>query len=298
MHSTVSGAADRKAELLAVLEAGELDLDARVAAGEELGRLGDDRATRIDLVAIPEGPFLFGGSSAGPDGHNARAAKQVRLSAFSIDRYPVTVAAYGEFIESGGYDARALWSPAGWAWRTQERVEAPRFWGEEAWAAYLVPNHPVVGVSAYEAEAFAAWRGARLPTEAEWEKACRGVDGRCHPWGDAWRAGASGSRGIGPRGTVAIGTYPAGKSPFGLLDMVGAIWHWCADASDPEAPAASDDPWVNPADYDDGAERVTKGGGWNNLPWNVCCTGRNAYPPAARFSNVGFRCVRGGGKSM
>src|SRR6185503_7478761 len=104
---------------------------------------------------------------------------------FLIDRAPVTVGAYAAFIEAGGYEDRSLWSRAGWAFRTRVDLTKPRFWGEEEWAAYLVPTHPVVGVSAYEAEAYAAFSGGRLPTEIEWEKAARGTDGRRYPWGNA-----------------------------------------------------------------------------------------------------------------
>ncbi|HVY49411.1 MAG TPA: SUMF1/EgtB/PvdO family nonheme iron enzyme [Minicystis sp.] len=290
MHSTVDAAANARARLLAMLESEGGDLDARLHAGAELARLGDPRATAIDRVRIPAGPFRFGGAR-GETGDAAVAARRVTLSAFAIDRYPVTVAAFAEFVEAGGYRDRRHWTREGWRYRTSERIERPRFWGEAEWSAYLAPNHPVVGVSLHEAEAYAAFRGARLPTEAEWEKACRGLDARCHPWGDAWKDGASGQRGVGPRGTVPIGTYAGGRSPYGVADLVGCVWQWCRDVLDADADAGDEDPLVDPEDYDAEAERVTKGGGWNNLPWSVCCTSRNGYPPSARFSNLGFRCV-------
>ncbi len=233
-----------------------------------------------DRIEIPEGPFLCGDPP-----------RRVALRAFRIDRHPVTVERYARFVDAGGYKERKWWSRAGWLWRTGEGVTVPRFWGEAEWASYLVPNHPVVGVSVYEAEAFAAFIGARLPTEAEWEKACRGTDGRLYPWGDTWREGASGERGVGPRSTVPIGTYPEGKSPYGLYDMLGCVWQWCADAADDEASPSDDNPFVDPDDYADDNDRVTRGGGWNNLRWSISCTSRNAYPPTARFSNLGFRCA-------
>jgi iron(II)-dependent oxidoreductase len=285
--------ATRREELLRVLGSDSGELDVRLAAGEELAALGDPRATALDVVRIPTGAFAFQGSRE--DAVDATPARRVRVSAFGIDRYPVTVAAYAAFVDAGGYRQRVHWSRAGWRWRAENLVVVPRFWGEAEWAPYLVANHPVVGVSLYEAEAFAAWRDARLPTEAEWEKACRGADGRCHPWGEAWRADASGSRGVGPRCTVPIGTYARGRSPYGVSDLVGCVWQWCRDVLDVDAETDADDPLVDPDAYADDAERVTKGGGWNNLPWNVCCTSRNGYPPAARFSNLGFRCVIDGG---
>lgn len=286
MHSTV----DAPATLHAVLADAAAGLDDRVAAGDALGRLGDARATAIDRVPIPAGPFLCGGHAG--DGGVEMAPRTVQLSAFRIDRYPVTVGAFAAMVAAGGYRERRLWSRAGWAWRTRERIERPRFWDEAEWAPYLVPNHPVVGVSAYEAEAYAAFRGARLPTEAEWEKACRGTDGRRYAWGEAWIDGACGSRGVGPRRTVSIGTYPRGVSPYGVYDLLGCVWQWCADAADADAEPGDEDPFVDPDDYDEATERITRGGGWNNLAWSISCTSRNAYPPTARFSNLGFRCVK------
>jgi iron(II)-dependent oxidoreductase len=282
MHSTVTDAAD----LLAMLERAGATLDERAQAGEALARIGDPRALAIDRVRIPAGPFLF--RSQGEDEDDAR---EVELSAYSIDRFPVTVGAFAQFIEAGGYSERRLWSDRGWAWRTRERITRPRFWGEAEWAAYLVPNHPVVGVSAYEAEAYAAFRGARLPTEAEWEKACRGTDGRCYPWGAAWRDGLCGMRGVGPRGTLPIGVFPGAASPYGVRDMVGCVWQWCADAADEHAVLSDEDPFVDPEEYEEDTPRVTRGGAWNTLQWSVTCTSRNGYPPTARFSNLGFRCA-------
>jgi gamma-glutamyl hercynylcysteine S-oxide synthase len=290
MHSTV----DARATLLATLAGDGAPLDERVHAGDALAALGDPRATAVDRVLVPAGPFLHGGGQldgGGEGGEPCAPARLVHVSAFRIDRFPVTVAAFAELIAAGGYRERRLWSAAGWAWRTEERITGPRFWDDEAWAAYLVPNHPVVGVSAYEAEAYASFRGARLPTEAEWEKACRGTDGRAYPWGGEWRDDACGMRGVGPRGTVSIGTFPRARSPFGLEDMVGCVWQWCADAADATVPRSAADPFVDPDDYEETTERVTRGGAWNTLRWSVSCTSRNGYPPTARFSNLGFRCV-------
>ncbi len=297
------------AELLATLESAAT-LAERAAAGRELAAIGDPRALASDRVRIPEGPFEHRRSGG--------RSTTVHLSEYSIDRYPVTVAAFAEFIHAGGYRSRRYWSDAGWAWRTAGGIKAPRFWGEDEWAAYLVPNHPVVGVSAWEAEAYAAFRDARLPTEAEWEKACCGVEGRCHPWGEAWIDDACAVRGL-VRGTLPIGVFPKGASPYGVRDMVGCVWQWCRDAADDRAAIGAEhdddpqrhgdragrgdgvgrsttselqrDPFIDPDDYAEGTPRVTRGGGWNNLPWNLHCTSRNGYPPDSRFSNLGLRTV-------
>jgi len=274
--------------LLAILRDPASPLDARLQAGERLAGLGDPRATAVDRVLIPAGDFTFGGP--GPDSQTpARPARRVHLSAFRIDRYPVTVAAYAAFIAAGGYRSRRCWTDRGWAWRTENGVTKPRFWDEPEWAPYLVPNHPVVGVSAFEAEAYAAFRDARLPTEAEWEKACRGADARIYPWGPTWIDDACGMRSYGPRGTVPIGTFPRGETPLGVSDMVGCVWQWCRDVADDDADPGDEDPWVDPEEYDESAPRVTRGGAWNTLQRSVCAVSRNAYPPTAQFSNLGFR---------
>lgn len=278
-----------EADLLRIMGSDDASLDERAAAGDKLAELGDPRISTIDRVFIPEGPFLFGSQAEGA------GAREVHVSSFRIDRYPVTVGAYARFIEAGGYARRELWSRRGWAWRARESIDRPRFWGEAEWAPYLIANHPLVGASAYEAEAYAAFCGARLPTEAEWEKACRGVDGRAYPWGDAWRDGLCAMRGVGPRGTLPIGVFPGGRSPYGLSDMVGCVWQWCADAMDEDERAEAGDrgadPFVDPDAYDESTPRVTRGGAWNTLAWSVTCTARNGYPATARFSNLGFRCV-------
>lgn len=281
------------AHLLARIEGGEEGLETRIALGQELARLGDPRATARDLVAIPEGPFVHRRRRE-PDARTARPredAQTLWISAFSIDRYPVTVAAFGAFIADGGYRSARHWSREGNLWRSENAVISPRFWDEDGWQAYLVPNHPVVGVSYYEAEAFAAWRGARLPREAEWEKACAGRRGCHHPWGEELDADRAAMRTVGPRGTIPIGTFPRGRSSYGVSDLVGCVWQWCADAVDEDAEWDDEDPFVDPVRYADDTPRVTRGGAWNTLPWSICCTAMNGYPPTARFSNVGFRCV-------
>jgi len=267
-------------ELLATIENVESTLDERIAAAHALAAFGDARATAIDRVIIPGGPFAKGDPS-----------RQEKLGPYSIDRYPVTVAAYAPFIASGGYDEARHWSAQGWAWRQQNAIDRPRFWDEDEWRGYLVPNHPVVGVSFYEAEAYAAFRGARLPTEAEWEKAARGVDGRRYPWGHEWLDDACGMRGVGPRSTVPVGVFPKGQSPYGVRDLVGCIWQWCTDPFVGWGDTSGDDADDDATDAASPPRRTTCGGAWNTLRWSVSCLGRNGYPMTARFSNLGFRCV-------
>ena len=279
-----------EAEDLIAIAQSDAPLEDRERAGEALASLGDPRAVLVDMVTIPRGLLKRARGEATTE---LGVSLEVEVSAFAVDRYPVTVAAFARFVDEEGYAREELWSEAGWAWRRREAIDRPRFWGEPEWAAYLVPNHPVVGVSFYEAEAFATFRGARLPTEAEWERACRGGDGRCYPWGAEWRDDACAMRGVGPRRTLPIGTFAQGESPFGVRDMVGCVWQWCRDIASPDALDRSPvDPCATASDDGEDVQRITRGGAWNTLQWSVHCTARNGYPPTARFSNLGFRCVK------
>jgi formylglycine-generating enzyme required for sulfatase activity len=224
-----------------------------------------DRDTMID---IPAGGLHH---KADP----SAAIEVMQVEAFSIGRHLVTVSAYRAFIDGGGYDDPSFWTTEGWSWRLDEAIDAPRFWDEEDWAPYLIANHPIVGASVYEAEAYANYRDMRLPSQWEWERAARGDDARDFPWGEAWIDDACAHRDNGPRNTVPIGVFPQGVSPVGAYEMVGSVWQWTSDSG---------------SDGGDARRlRITCGGAWNNKPWSIGCSRRNAYPPGARFSNLGFR---------
>lgn len=252
--------------LLLAAENPSAPLGERIAAAHELAQRGDPRlrAESRAPIRIRGGAFRMGNPS-----------RPAEVGDFAIDVFPVTVAAFRHFIETDGYLERAHWSEDGWAWRSEHEIRLPRFWDEPGWEAYLVANHPIVGVSYYEAEAYAAFAGARLPREAEWERAAAGSDGRSYPWGPAWVDGACGMRGVGPRSTVPIGVFPLNRSADGVRDLVGCVWQWCSD----EEPSGAE------------PRQVTRGGAWNTLQWSVNCQSRNGYPRAARFSNLGFRCA-------
>ncbi len=193
-----------------------------------LGRLGDPRIVK-DLrvhghpdehpgyVKIPAGDYYYGDDK-----------ERIHIDEpFWLSRYPVTNSQYAVFMDEKGYERREFWSEGGWRWREKERVLEPRFWRHPAFNA---SNQPVVGVSWWEAEAFTKWTGGKLPTERQWEAAARGPQGYVYPWGDEWEDGLCNSMEAGLGGTSAVGIFPRDRSmPFGVEDMAGNVWEWCAD---------------------------------------------------------------------
>jgi len=241
------------------------------------------------MVPIPEGPFLRGSTDeiGLADEHPQRP---IYLSAFTIDLLPVTFGDFAAFIESGGYAREELWSPEGWSFVRSSGLVRPRFLGEPEWAHVTGPRQPVCGVSFWEAEAYARFVRKRLPTEAEWEKAARGTDGRIYPWGNRWDPTRCSFRGGPIRAAPEVGQFPSGASPYGVLDMPGGVWEWCADWYDAgEYTRSPDRDPMGPASRE---LKVARGGAWNALPLQNRTANRNAWKPTARFSNLGFRCGR------
>ena len=238
---------------------------------EELDRRPQDRpAALADMVRIPGGPFQRGvDDRRGPDEGPART---IHLSPFLIDRCEVTRERFAEFAAATGrVTAAAADSPAA--------------------GVSAEPGHPAVYVTWEEARAYCAWRGARLPTEAEWEKAARGTDGRQWPWGH--RPDPSLANGWGPGdfwpGTSPAGAFPDGASPYGVLDMAGNVWEWCADWYDPDYYLVA--PRRDPPGPDRGRLRVARGGSWTNPITVLRTSNRHAVHPADAGPGLGFRCA-------
>jgi formylglycine-generating enzyme required for sulfatase activity len=230
------------------------------------------------------------GSPEGVGMPDERPQRTIELAEFEIDVTPVTFGDFAQFIDAGGYQRREFWSDEGWAFCQSEKLSQPRFYGEAEWQHVTTSAQPACGVSWYEAEAFARFAGKRLPTEAEWEKAARGTDGRTYPWGEEWEEGRCSFRGGPVRAAPEVGKFPSGASPYGVLDMAGGVWELCGDwyADDYYARA----PTLNPPGPAAGTLKVARGGAWNSLPLLNRTANRNAWRPTARFSNVGFRCAR------
>jgi formylglycine-generating enzyme required for sulfatase activity len=218
-----------------------------------------------DMVRIPAGTFLMGINRNQPDDEGPQ--HQVHLQAYWIDRYEVTNAGYRRCVDAG-----ACPEPADL-----------RYYKDARYA-----DHPVVFVTWYNACAYCRWRGRRLPTEAEWEKAARGDDGRSYPWGNEPiqdRLNADNRRG----GTAPVGSYPSGASPYGVLDMAGNVWEWIEDWYEayPGSPFRSD---LFGHKY-----KVVRGGSWNHPMGDARTFHRDIAHPARAIGVVGFRCAASAG---
>jgi len=221
-----------------------------------------------NMVEIPAGPFTLGSDSTEP---NESPAQTVELPAYEIDRFEVTNEDFAMFVASTGFQTEA------------ERNEAKKTWQDYVEGK---GNHPVVKVSWNDAVAYCEWLGKRLPTEAEWEKAARGPDGNLFPWGNEFDPTKANIKATGIRGTVAVGSFPAGASPYGVEDMAGNVWEWIADPYQ----GYPNSTYVDDFYSDD--LRVTRGGGWFDDEAQVRSTNRSAAALEAANDDLGFRCAR------
>jgi formylglycine-generating enzyme required for sulfatase activity len=267
----------------------------RHAALEALLALG--RAADVGMVFVSAGEFLMGSADKEPEARDdERPQHRLYLPAYFIDRSPVTNAHFRRFIEAGGYANPAYWAEASAAGRWLEGRyidydnkprDVPYFWRDEKWNG---DDQPVVGVSWYEALAYARWAGKRLPTEAEWEKAARGTDGHTYPWGNEWDKAKANSKEGGPGRTTPAGRYsPGGDTPYGAADMAGNVWEWCSTRWGYPYPYTPDDGREDLSGGDDVA-RILRGGSWgDNKEW-ARCAARYWYDPGLRNNLRGFRC--------
>ena len=239
-------------------------------------------AAAPEMCRIPAGAFTMGSDSDLP---NEMPAHQIYLDAYSIGKTEVTNAEYHEF-----------WLAAGGAASEHTPISYGAEFGTWPDLAETKPDHPVIGVSWHAAAAYAAWRGMRLPTEAEWEKAARGTDARTWPWGNAFAESINGTDRHANTWRDAstqvqpVGTYPTGASPCGAHDMAGNVWEWVGDWYAESFYHRSPD--RNPTGPTFGSRRVVKGGSWMNPDTFARCTTRVGQHPAIGTSFIGFRLAK------
>jgi formylglycine-generating enzyme required for sulfatase activity len=283
--------------LLVTISNQEVALRVRIAAGDVLGQLGDPRLG--ELVNIPAGEFLMGDDQD----DDAKPQHEIFLPDYQIGKYPVTNAEFKEFVRAGGYTQKRWWTKNGWARKEEGNWAQPKYWGD---IRFDKPNQPVIGVSWYECLAYCYWRKAetnhhyRLPSEAEWEKAARGTDGRQYPWGNEFEPQRLNSFKGDQIVSVStqVGLYPTGMSPYGCVDMVGNVREWTSslwgeDWNKPEYKYFYDsiDGREN-LEADNEVLRVLRGGSWVSDQDDTRCSYRVRYLPFLRGGvNGGFRVV-------
>jgi formylglycine-generating enzyme required for sulfatase activity/predicted MPP superfamily phosphohydrolase/energy-coupling factor transporter ATP-binding protein EcfA2 len=264
-------------------------LEKRFNAGILLGNLGDTRTSSDNMVLVPADDFIRGSKEY----KNAKPVKRIYLDDFMIGVYPVTNQEFKWFVDEKGYYQEEFWTAAGWQWRQDENIIEPDYWYDREWNG---PNFPVVGVSWYEAEAYANWlsnmtgKPYRLPTEAEWEKAARGTDGKIYPWGNTFDKNCCNSRESELGRTSPVGIFPNGKSDYGCFDMAGNVWEWCADWYGEKYYSKSPD--KNPTGPKTGSLRVLRGGSWFLVAEYCACAIRYRLHPGDRVFSLGFRLAR------
>ncbi len=240
------------------------------------------------MVFIPEGEFTMGSKGRlehGYDGGDGKVGLEVgvdeipvhnvRVHGFYIDRYEVSNEQYKKFIDATGHEAPvdSVAPDAPYNWKGGNYPE-----GED--------NHPVVNVTWYDADAFCRWVGKRLPTEEEWEKACRGTDGRKWSFGDNFISNFVNTHELDLKWSQAVGSFPEDLSPYGIYDMSGNVSEWTGS-------------WYNPyigslltRDTFGEKNRVIRGGAWLTDYLTSRCTKRNFAVPDKKHRTLGFRCAK------
>jgi gamma-glutamyl hercynylcysteine S-oxide synthase len=252
---------------------------------------------------VPAGPFVLGVDAADEPWSldNERPAHTVDLPAFRIGPVPVTNAEYSHFVEAGGYGEPRWWSQIGWEHRVRAGLERPQFWSVDGSRRRfgiiedIPPDEPVQHVCFHEAEAYAAWAGARLPTEQEWEKACVWDEAagrrRRWPWGDSEPSPGLANLGGEALRPAPVGAYPAGASASGVEQLLGDVWEWTSSpftawpGFEPMLYRAYSAPFFG----QDETFRVLRGGSWAVAGNTIRPSFRNWDLPTRRQIFSGFR---------
>jgi hypothetical protein len=261
-------------ELVNSDRARSIPIEYRIEVADALGQAGDPR------IELHDQKFWIPIAERTRSAQPARRTHSNGIYRVHIAKYPVTVEEYERFMDDRGHSNKAWWSAGGF-----ERWTVPAGWNDQR----QFRNRPVVGVSWFEAMAYAKWVGCRLPTEQEWERAALGTTGHQYPWGDAPpnKSRLNCDRYIGH--PSPIGVYPEGATANGVHDMAGNVWEWCnsdyvlGDRND-EGPE-----FLSSMDRE---IRVIRGGAWDTSPERTSCTYRGADRRDNRSGSIGFRLVR------
>ncbi|CCH67035.1 Serine/threonine kinase [Richelia intracellularis HH01] len=250
---------------------------------------GNYSSLNNELVEIAASKFLMGNNSTYAM-DNESPTITIHLDTYWIDKYPVTCSQYRKFIEFGGYNNPKYWSKSGWQWRQKINIQQPLYWQNNI----ALNNHPVSGVSYYEAQAYACFIGKRLPTEAEWEKAAswniENNSCQIYLWGDQENTRYYNyNNHIGT--TTVVDSYPLGQSAYGLFDTLGNVWEWtdswfCSYKGFKYHPSKE-----YSQVYFNNQYHVLKGGSWASTHWILRPSFRNWYHPETRQVRIGFRCA-------
>jgi len=239
------------------------------AQTEKPGRAKGPSVKVNEMAVIPAGTFTIGYDHRHPD---EKPSHTMSLPAFSIDLYEVTNGQYKDFV-----DATHRTFPDNWSNGTYPEGKK---------------THPVVFVTWYDAHDYCAWAGKRLPLEEEWEKAARGTDGRLYPWGNDFDPKKANTPQSHSTGTMPVGSFPQGRSPYGLYDMGGNAWEW----TESWAKAYPGSPIPN-GHYFTGEYKVLKGGSWVDCSFYRCgisslTFNRGYFKPQTENQGFGFRCAK------
>ena len=270
-------------EMIELLTAEGMSPAAAIAPGAKIGDICINPKDGAEMVWVPAGEFLMGSTDEDiaalikaywklpKDVFDCEKPQhKVYLDGYWMYKYEVTVAQYRKFCEA---TKREMLKAPDWGWKD---------------------NHPMVMVTWQDAADYAKWAGVSLPTEAQWEKAARGTDGRIYPWGNTWDASKSAnSEGKRLESTQPVGSYASDASSYGCMDMAGNVWEWCADWYDPHY--YKNAPTLNPKGPASGSAPVLRGGSWlGGLDHGHfrCAHRRGCYEPTVRQDSYGFRCAR------
>jgi formylglycine-generating enzyme required for sulfatase activity len=250
--------------------------DATPSEPLDSSQVSREEPVREEMVSIPAGPFIRGTDH---DGFDERPQRTLVLDAFAIDRYEVANFYYQQFVDATGH--RKSGPPSRYA-KNMSRMRGI--------------NQPVVYVSWEDAEAYCYWKGKRLPTEAEWEKAMRGTDGRLWPWGNVEQPnGANWARVQDGHDVAApVGAVLTDKSPYGVMDGAGNVMEWVADWY--AESYFKETPERNPQGPEFGTFRVLRGGGYATTGADIRITSRSKMVSDFRDETIGFRCAVSGMK--